>query len=351
LATINSSLAADRSLLVDRIFLLASAATGIVALKLNNVNPDRWSPSPIRRNRDQMRCAAFCHSRPASWEFDMDAVKKALWYIESHSAAPLTLGDVAEASGLSRFHLSRVFPAATGHSVFAYLRGRRLTEAARTLVDGAPDILAVALDAGYGSHEAFTRAFRDFLGLTPEEVRARRDLDNLPLLEAIRMSDIPTINLAPPTFREGRAMLIGGIRQYYTYEERGGIPAQWQRFNTYFGTVPDVIGESAYGICTLAAPGNDAGFDYTCGVEMRSLDGLPEGFAGMRLPARRYAVFWHGDHISTIGSTCGAIFGEWLPKSGMKAAEGSLMMIEHYDQRFDPRTGEGGAEIWVPVQG
>jgi AraC family transcriptional regulator len=297
-----------------------------------------------------MRQTAFCHSRAASWEIDMDAVKKALWYIESHSGDPLTLGDVAEASGLSRFHLSRVFPAVTGHSVFTYLRGRRLTEAARALVDGAPDILSVALDAGYGSHEAFTRAFRDFLGLTPEEVRAGRSLENLPLLEAIRMSDLPVIELAPPTFREIGTMLIAGIRQYYTYEERGGIPLQWQRLTPHFGHIPNGVGTSAYGVCT-SAPDDRNGFDYTCGVEVGSLDELPEGFAGMRLPARRYAVFWHGDHISTIGSTCAAIFAEWLPKSGMKAAEGSLMMVEHYDQRFDPRTGNGGAEIWVPVQG
>src|SRR5919201_5985434 len=113
----------------------------------------------------------------------MDAVKKALWYIESHSAGPLTLGEVAAASGLSRFHLSRVFPEVTGHSVFGYLRGRRLTEAARLLVDGAPDILAVALDAGYGSHEAFTRAFRDQFGLTPELVRAQSSLNHIQLQE------------------------------------------------------------------------------------------------------------------------------------------------------------------------
>jgi AraC family transcriptional regulator len=281
----------------------------------------------------------------------MDAMKRALWYIESHSAGPISLGDVAEASGLSRFHLSRVFPDVTGHSVFAYLRGRRLTEAARILVDGAPDILAVALDAGYGSHEAFTRAFRDVLGLTPEEVRSRRSLENLPLLEAIRMSDLPTIELAKPTFRDKGAMLIAGIRQYYTYDQRGGIPLQWQRFNQYFGTIPDAVGRSAYGICTTAAPDDSQGFDYTCGVEVKSLNELPEGFAGLRLPARRYAVFWHGDHISKIGSTCGAIFSEWLPKSGVKVAEGPLMMLEHYDDRFDPKTGEGGAEIWVPLQG
>ena len=128
----------------------------------------------------------------------MEAVKKALWYIESHSAGPLTLGEVAEASGLSRFHLARVFPAVTGYPVFGYLRARRLTEAARELANGAPDILSVALDAGYGSHEAFTRAFRDLVGLTPEEVRARRRLDDLSLVEPIRMSDVPAVDLAPP---------------------------------------------------------------------------------------------------------------------------------------------------------
>ncbi|TIS86760.1 MAG: AraC family transcriptional regulator [Mesorhizobium sp.] len=61
------------------------------------------------------------------------------------------------------------------------LRGRHLNQAARELVDDAPDTLSVALGAGHGSHEAFTRAFRDFLGLTPEEVRARRSLENRPL--------------------------------------------------------------------------------------------------------------------------------------------------------------------------
>ena len=41
-----------------------------------------------------------------------------------------------------------------------YMRGRRLSEAARVLANGGADILTVALDFGYGSHEAFTRAFR-----------------------------------------------------------------------------------------------------------------------------------------------------------------------------------------------
>jgi AraC family transcriptional regulator len=52
-----------------------------------------------------------------------------------------------------------------------YARGRRLSEAARALAAGAPNILEVALAAGYGSHEAFTRAFRRQFGVPPEALR------------------------------------------------------------------------------------------------------------------------------------------------------------------------------------
>ena len=81
----------------------------------------------------------------------------------------------------------RAFAAATGLSVMRYVRARRLTEAARALANGAPDILSVALDADYGSHEAFTRAFRDHFGVTPEAVRGSARLDNLKLQEPIIM--------------------------------------------------------------------------------------------------------------------------------------------------------------------
>ena len=49
-----------------------------------------------------------------------------------------------------------------------YVRARRLTRRTHAGAN-APDILQVALDAGYGSHEAFTRAFRDCFGITPED--------------------------------------------------------------------------------------------------------------------------------------------------------------------------------------
>src|SRR3954462_397575 len=110
----------------------------------------------------------------------MNPAQKALWFIESHLADAMTLDEVAAIAGISRFHLVRAFAAATGLPVMRYVRARRLSEAARALADGAPDILSVALDADYGSHEAFTRAFREQFGITPDAARAQ-DPDTLKL--------------------------------------------------------------------------------------------------------------------------------------------------------------------------
>src|SRR6267154_6458396 len=130
----------------------------------------------------------------------MNPAQKALWYIESHLAEALTLDEIAGVAGISRFHMVRAFAAATGFSVIRYVRARRLSEAARALAGGAPDILSLALDADYSSHEAFTRAFRDYFGVTPEAVRSSTCLDNLRLQEPIVMNSTPVDHLKAPRF-------------------------------------------------------------------------------------------------------------------------------------------------------
>jgi AraC family transcriptional regulator len=235
---------------------------------------------------------------------------------------------------------------ATGQSVMRYVRGRRLTEAARCLAAGAPDILTVALDAGYGSHEAFTRAFRDQFGLTPETVRMQRHLDNITLVEPIRMDESLNIELEPPRLKHGRALLIAGLGDRYTFETNHGIPRQWERFRPYIGNIPWQVGQTAYGVCCNSdGAGN---FDYIAGVEVSSFDDLPEGFSRVRIPAQRYAVFSHREHISLMRATIYTIWNKWLPTSGHTHADAPD--FELYDERFDPQTGTGTVEIWLPVR-
>ncbi len=276
----------------------------------------------------------------------MNPAQKALWYIESHLTEPLTLDDVAGIAGVSRFHLVRAFAAATGVSVMRYARARRLTKAAQALAAGAPDILSLALEADYGSHEAFTRAFRDHFGTTPEAVRAATCLDRLKLQEPIVMDSTLLEHLKPPRFETSRPLLVAGISERCTYENGGaGIPNHWQQFHQKVDFIPARIGKVAYGVC---CNGDDSGFDYIAGVEVADFSDLPREFARVRIPEQKYAVFTHSEHISAIRRTIITIWNHWLPISGMKAADAPS--FERYDEQFDPGTGNGGLEIWVPVR-
>jgi AraC family transcriptional regulator len=102
----------------------------------------------------------------------------------------------------------------------------------------------------------------------------------------------------------------------------------------------------AYGVC---CNGDDAGnFDYIAGVEVTDFSDLPREFSRVRIPEQKYAVFTHSEHISTIRRTVNTIWNHWLPISGMKAADAPN--FERYDEKFDPLSGDGGLEIWIPVK-
>src|ERR1700730_7787119 len=276
----------------------------------------------------------------------MNAIEKALWFIESHFAGEITLEDLAKAGGVSRFHMTRAFGAATGLSIIRYVRGRRLTEAAKALSGGAPDILSVALDARYGSHEAFTRAFRDEFGLTPETIRAQGHLKNIELVGPIKMDEALLIKLESPRFVSGRRLLIAGFGERYTCETSAGIPSQWQRFSRHLGQIPGQLGGTAYGVCCNS---DDAGnFDYVCGVEVKDFSRLPADWSRMRIPEQRYAVFVQPEHISTIRSTWNTIWNKWLPESGFEVVDAPN--FERYGDDFDSFTGTGGFEIWIPIK-
>jgi len=105
-----------------------------------------------------------------------------------------------------------------------YVRGRRLTEAARSLAVGEPDIFKVALEAGYGSHEAFTRAFREHFQVTPEEFRSAASLNHVELVEPLRVDRSMFIQFDEPQFEEKAGLLIAGLSSRYTFETNEGIP-------------------------------------------------------------------------------------------------------------------------------
>jgi AraC family transcriptional regulator len=276
----------------------------------------------------------------------MAIVDKALWIMERNSEQALTLPSIAAACGVSRSHLANAFATPRGGAFITYRTARRLASAPPRLAAGAPDILTVALEAGYGSHEAFTRAFRDQFGRTPEEVRRRAGLDDLALVTPLELRP-GRVRVPLPELREMERRRLVGLSAPCSYRESINIPAQWQRFmiDHYFG-IPRRAKQMPIGVCT--APDEDGCFRYVCAAEVEAFEDRQPALTYLEIEPGPYAVFKHNDHVSTIFDTYTAIWNEALPAMAKRVADGPV--LEFHNDTFNPDTGLGGLQICIPLE-
>jgi len=247
----------------------------------------------------------------------MKAIDKAIWYIESHYREHISLESLADVAGVSRYHLSRIFCYTIGQPISRYIRLRRLSTAAIALAAGETDILDLALSIGYGSHEAFTRAFKEHFSITPEQVRAQGNTGELNLV---------------------------GLSRFYPFEKVAEIPDQWQSFAALIPCVTSEDKPFTYGVIYN---GGDDSFDYLSGVKRPTGRSSPQNMVCLKVLPQSYLVFRHPGHVATLRETCEAIWSDWLPASSRTPEEAPW--FERYGREFDPVTGKGGLEIWIPV--
>jgi AraC family transcriptional regulator len=158
-----------------------------------------------------------------------------------------------------------------------------------------------------------------------------------------------------PWFSNRRPLRVAGIGVHYAEQSSDAFAKQWESFAPMIGKMPGQIGTQAYGVVTGSFGGAD-GFEYITGVEVSSFDHVPRKFRRLTIPAQRYAVFVHDGHVSTIRDTMYTIKKEWLPKwmvpgraDASKEGSDQTDFFERYGKEFDPRTGSGKVEIWVPL--
>ena len=156
-----------------------------------------------------------------------------------------------------------------------------------------------------------------------------------------------TLGLGAVRFETASELFIAGLSNTYDAESRRNIPAQWARFASHIGKVPGQVGRTSYGVCYNVQP--NCLFDYLTGVEVAGSTKLPPEFTSVQIKAGRYAVVTHEGHISSIGQTIDKIWSQWVPESSIKTA--SAPCFECYTDKFDPKTGNGSVEIWVPLEG
>jgi AraC family transcriptional regulator len=215
---------------------------------------------------------------------------RALARIDANLFDPLTLAELAGAAGLSPFHFSRLFAAAMGESVIGYVRRRRLVEAARRLRQpDPPRLIDLALDCGFQSQEAFTRAFKRAFHMTP--ARFQRDRSHIPRSLEVLMTllDAKPIALEQlPGFSRRPAFTVVGLATQCDSESAHKIPGLWRRLFE-FGPIAGRIGEETFGVCCNA--GEEGVINYMAAVEFDPAKPTPEGLERMDLAAQAYAVF------------------------------------------------------------
>jgi AraC family transcriptional regulator len=152
------------------------------------------------------------------------------------------------------------------------------------------------------------------------------------------------MNLETPRLERLHDLNLIGISRHYPFESVAEIPNQWQ---SYVPLIPQAISDPSPVTYGAIYNGADESFGYLSGVELPRGKSAPQNMVSLLLAAQSYLVFRHPGHVATLRDTCSAIWTDWLPASGRSVVEAPW--FERYGDEFDPVTGNGGLEIWIPI--
>lgn len=93
-------------------------------------------------------------------------------FIEAHLTENPTLGMIADYAGVSDYHFRKIFFYLSKVTLSEYIKNRKLSEASKDLLEGL-SVTEVAFKYGYQSLDGFTRAFKQWCGVLPSEIKKR----------------------------------------------------------------------------------------------------------------------------------------------------------------------------------
>lgn len=151
------------------------------------------------------------------------SINKAIAFIESNWTIDIQLKDIAAQASISPYHFHRVFKSLTGDTTKEFLTRLRLEKAALKLKHSQNDIGQIAFDCGYQNHETFTRAFKDYFGLSPLEYR--NSIAELTVNKQIEYGkaniNLNTLNVQGPIIKTIPDLHLAYIRHTGSYNKVG----------------------------------------------------------------------------------------------------------------------------------
>jgi AraC family transcriptional regulator len=266
-------------------------------------------------------------------------------FIQEHLDEELPLERLARLAHFSPYHFHRIFRALAGEGVTEYVRRLRLEAAAVALKTTDRGVTQVAFDAGYGSHEAFTRAFRQMFGVAPSQFRAGRHPTFQPQEPSNMSSDsLPRdvrIEQVPPR-RVAFLRHVGPYRTVGPTFERLGA---WAAQRGLFG--PDTLVLAVSYDDPEVTPADKLRVD--CCITVGP-DVAPEGEVGVRtVEGGECAVLTHGGPYNELGASFRWLYGIWLPASGREPRHAPPFTVAYPAPRDTP-PGQLRTDIHLPLE-
>lgn len=275
--------------------------------------------------------------------------------IEERIADELDIAGFARENGTTEYHLRRMFSALAGMPLSEYVRRRRMTMAAGEVI-GGKDLLDVAVRYGYGSGDAFGRAFRAVHGAGPSDVR--RDGGPLRTQPQLRFrltvegsTTMDTRIVDRPAFRlighAARVPLIHEGVNPHIQEHIASIPMEEHaRLKALSAAEPAGLLQVTADIAGDRSEGSE--LTYLHGVAVPAGAEAPDDLDAIDVPAGAWAVFRvSGPFPAELQRTWAATAAEWFPSNPWRLREAPeiVAILEHAD---DFRTAT--CELWVPVE-
>jgi AraC family transcriptional regulator len=248
--------------------------------------------------------------KPSTEQDYRERIVRTLVYIQEHLDDGLELDEVAAVAAFSRFHFHRIFRGLVGETMKEYVRRLRLERAARNLKRLDEPITQVALEAGFETHESFTRAFGDMFGISPSAYRTAQKAAPVWGYQAPDYLDLPAVEV-----KELPPMELVFLRHVGPYSQVG---ATWGRLMAWAG-MRGLLGPNMKLIGIVhddpdVSPSDKVRYDAAVTVN-RPVQ--PEGgFGVMEAAGGKYAVATHKGSYDGLGKTYQRVYGGWLPKSG-----------------------------------
>jgi DNA-binding transcriptional MerR regulator/predicted transcriptional regulator YdeE len=136
---------------------------------------------------------------------------------------------------------------------------------------------------------------------------------------------------------------------YQGRNENNEISDTWTVFNRRSHLIQHVLGETAYGICSIPEGLPEGEFQYLCALPVGKCENLPAEMTCMELEPMRVAVFAHRGSYVGLGDTYTRIYQEWLPQTGLEPLKAGLD-LEVYTKEFKDFTPDSLMYIYVPVK-